>query len=137
MIKTLLLSYTSAENSVNHWACFVYNGENTKEEFPGTLKEAVTDLISEVQKFCSCDVDEACRILCEGYQNNIEEWDSFAEEHNQPLSETHDYQSCFGNWYLFHAPCGTIGSVRGMYHWHGMYLRNDISDGPALSLDLS
>jgi len=125
MIKTLLLSHPSCENTTNDFVCYVYKGTNTDEEYQGTLKEAVNNLLEAIQKFCSCDKEQAAEIACGGYQHSSEEWDTFCEEHGQPPSEYQDWVCSFGDWHLFCMPAGTIGAVRGMFYWNRMEIPND------------
>jgi hypothetical protein len=125
MIKTLLLSHPSAENTINTFSCFVYKGNGTNVEFPGTLKEAVDNLLDTIQDFCSCNRERAKEIACDGPHHNIEEWDDFCEDCNQPSSESNDYVCSFGDWHLFCLPVGTIGAVSGMRHWGHIQVAND------------
>jgi hypothetical protein len=125
MIKTVLLSHPSAENTHNCFSCFVYKGNGTDVEFPGTLKEAVDNLLDTIQKFCSCSRERAIEIACDGPHHTLEEWDSFCEDYEQPSSESNDYVCSFGDWHLFCMPVGTIGAVRGMYYWNRLNVAND------------
>jgi hypothetical protein len=130
MIKTLLLGYESVENVNNNFSCFVYKGPQTNEGFQGSLKDAIEDLLFEIQGFCSCNQEEALRIACKNI--NIQEWDSFCKDHDQLTSVYNDWGCSFGNWRLYCMPTAPIGIVRGMYYWDHMPIPND----GKMSLDL-
>lgn len=106
--------------------CYVYKSNEHDIEFSGTLKEAVEDLLSAIEKFCSCDKRKATEIASGGYHQVLEEWDTFCKEHNQPtINKQGEWNHSFGDWDLFCMPAGTIGAVRGMFYWRSENVLND------------